>query len=124
MANNRATATAPCLLSMQDRRVAMKTAALFALVFLSPIAGQTSAARTIMSSQGNADENSVAGAAGPDVAANGPPRTLTSPLASPDQAWPGKASSYELAEKPEKKLDKKAPDKDRVTLPPAMHDQN
>jgi hypothetical protein len=102
----------------------MKTAALFALVLLSPIAGQTAAARTITSSQGNADENSVAGVAGPDVAANGPPRTLTLSLASPDQALPGLASSDRLAEKPEKKLDKKAPEKDRVTPPPAMHDPN
>ena len=102
----------------------MKTAALFALVLLSPIAGQQAAAKTITSSQGNADQNSVAGVAGPDVAANGPPRTLISSHASPGQALSRQASSDQLAEKPEKKLDKKAPEEDRITPPPAMHDPN
>jgi hypothetical protein len=102
----------------------MKTAALFALVLLSPIAGQAAAAKTITSSQGNADQNSVAGVAGPNVAASGPPRALTSSQGLPGQALSGQAASDQLAEKPEKKLDKKAPERDRITPPPAMHDPN
>jgi hypothetical protein len=101
----------------------MKTAALFALVLLSPIAGQAAAARTIMPSQGNADENPVAGVAGPDVAANGPPRALTSSPASPEQALSGQASPVQLAETPENKQDN-APENVRVTPLPATHDPN
>jgi len=81
-------------------------------------ASLTVTARTITASQGDANENSVAGVAGPAVAANasGPPRNLAHrPQQPADQAPSDQASGQP---------GNKAPKKAGVTPPPPMRDPN
>src|SRR5215469_15585708 len=101
----------------------MKPIALMAAVALLSGMSLTATARTVTASQGNANDNSVAGVAGPAVAANasGPPRNLARPAQAPsDQTSSGLASSDQASAQPGNKVPKKA----GVTPPPPMHDPN
>jgi hypothetical protein len=82
----------------------MKVIALFFAVALIPAAALAAHAKTITASQGDANDKSVAGVAGPAAAAR----------ASQPQA------SAQAATQPGKKALKKA----KVTPPPPMHDPN
>jgi hypothetical protein len=101
----------------------MKPIALLAAVALLSGANLTATARTITSSQGAANENSVAGVAGPATAANasGPPRNLAHPPQMPSARAPSdQAPSDQMSAQASNKVPKEAD----VTPPPPMHDPN
>jgi hypothetical protein len=83
--------------------MAMKPIALF-LIALVPVATLAASAKTITSSQGTADQKSVAGVAGPAAAAQ--------------------ASGQNPADQSTQHPGKKALKKVKVTPPPPMHDPN
>jgi hypothetical protein len=82
--------------------MAMKPIAVVVLIALFSAASVAAAAKTVTTSQGNADATSTAGVAGPAVAANNS-QPDTTPAAHPG---------------------KKALKKAKITPPPPMHDPN
>lgn len=90
----------------------MKLIGVFFVVALIPAAVMAAHARTITSSQGNADQKSVAGVAGPAMAAQNSNQDVAASKEAP-------ASRASVAH-PSKKALKKV----RVTPPPPMHDPN
>jgi hypothetical protein len=90
--------------------MAMKPIAVFFMLALIPAAVMTAHARTMTSSQGNADQKSVAGVAGPATAAQNSNRDASK------EAPADRASVAHPSRKSLKKV--------RVTPPPPMHDPN
>lgn len=90
----------------------MKPIAVVFVMALVPAAVTATHARTITSSQGNADQKSVAGVAGPAMAA----QNSNPDAAASKEAPAGRASVTHPSKKSLKKV--------RVTPPPPMHDPN
>ncbi|HEY2008855.1 MAG TPA: hypothetical protein VGH23_07705 [Rhizomicrobium sp.] len=90
----------------------MKPIALFFIVALIPAAVMAAHAKTITPSQGNADQKSVAGVAGPAMAA----QNSNHDEAASKRGPAGRASVTHPSKQSLKKV--------KVTPPPPMHDPN